>query len=506
MMQVYDRIILYGNKSTLLMLMIGGSIAIILECILRIYKQKISHRISSLGETADSYRLLSKILFGNRAKIKQIGVYKVVDTLKYISEIRKYQMNEVIQAIMDLPFLIVYLGILAYFNKWLAVYNIIILAILYLLVRFIIKKDEAKSINEAEQQTVIEEFYVNSLSELSNIKAINLEKNITTSFFKLQSDLQIFNFKAKFFKSLVLTTTNTLALASLLGTVVIGAMIVVDQSMTIGGLTACTLIAGRLMQPVYSLIQFLTKFEDIWKKSQLINDVMIIEDTDHVGIETNLDGSLELRKLGVYKNKEPVFEELNFEFEKGKSYGLKDNKSFDIYPLFETILGINKAYEGSLKYSGLEFKKISTSSIRRAIQVLEIQNSFFNGTVLENITLFSKNEELGIVCANIVGLDSTVNELKDGYRTNIKFDNLEAIPATIYHKILLARILYLRPKILLIDKIELEFEADAMKSLFKIIKLLEGEMTVIWNCTSSKILSRMNYELTYQNKKIRIVV
>lgn len=499
LMQIYDRIIAHENKSTLVALIVGGTVAIFIEAFLKFYKGKLLNRLSSEEEFSLSIILLKKVLFSNPKSQKDIKASKLTEGIESLNQIRQVKINDALNALFDLPFLFFYVLALYFLNVQIAVFNAIVIIITITMMFFFTRRESKQKKTWLQLKNEELEFQSEILLKSNIIKSISLEKILYNQFWDLKGKLQTYHHKEKIYSSIITATTQSLSLICLLGTVLLGAFNATEGRITIGGLTACTLIAGKIMQPVFSLIRYWIRIPEVRIRTDELLDIYNIPqitqtEKNHL---KDVEKVLSIKNLTIKDGENLIFNDMRFKFDPHQIYMLKNFSANEVEKFFETLIFEFEEHRNTIFINGTALEKIANSDLRKTIFYIPKEGDFFNGTILENISLFSENNQLAELCASLLSLDSYYNELKDGYETTLNTEALENLPISLLQRIQLARALYFRPKILLIDKIDQDMDQETKEIFKNTLHRLKTEMTIIF-------ASDLNYENTFYDFDLRL--
>lgn len=120
--------------------------------------------------------------------------------------------------------------------------------------------------------------------------------------------------------------------------------------------------------------------------------------------------------------------------------------------LLQLLSGLYNDFEGSINYNDIPLRSLDLESLRAYIGDYSTQEHIFRGTISENISLGHPEVSLEDVIrtAQTVGLSSFVQRLPNGYETMLLPEGRN-IPQHIRTKIILARCLVFRPRLLTVE-------------------------------------------------------
>ncbi|MEI9899801.1 MAG: ATP-binding cassette domain-containing protein [Hyphomicrobium sp.] len=103
------------------------------------------------------------------------------------------------------------------------------------------------------------------------------------------------------------------------------------------------------------------------------------------------------------------------------------------------------------------------------------------GTVLNNLTMFRDGEgiEAAEAVANLMGLDEDINRLPRGYHTRLGEAATEALPPGLTQRIVVARAVASRPRLIIIDQANSSFDQRGDRMLARGFSSLKGSVTTI---------------------------
>ncbi len=241
------------------------------------------------------------------------------------------------------------------------------------------------------------------------------------------------------------------------GLLVLGCILVINREINIGQFVASEIVIILIMSAVEKVIIKLDTVYDALTSLDKLGQVtdLPLEDEGGLDIQDKTPGlAIHLRNL-KYR-----YPHLNDYIIKGISLDIKASERICIggfngsgkSTLSNLLLGMYEQYEGSIAYNSLSMRDLKKSSLRRLIGDNTSKEQLFDGTMLENITLGLSSVPIEDVvwATEVVGLTNFIHALPQGLQTHLTGGSMR-LPASVARKVIIARCLVLRPKMLLID-------------------------------------------------------
>ena len=234
----------------------------------------------------------------------------------------------------------------------------------------------------------------------------------------------------------------------------IGALLVLDGKITMGYLVTATNLINFTLQPVQIISQSISKIIGAKCIHQRLLKILTEHvDEKQINHDVDLNGDLLLENVSFsYPNvQEKTLQHCTYRFEFGKKYAIAGASGSGKSTLAKLLTCLYREYDGTISYGGTDIQAISSSSYARIIAMIPQRVFLFNGSIADNITLFSHcwddNEILAI--AEKAGLSDLISKLPNGIHTTILDNNLSGGQA---QRIGIARALIREPKILIADE------------------------------------------------------
>ncbi len=263
------------------------------------------------------------------------------------------------------------------------------------------------------------------------------------------------------FKVLVRQYTMMIGLKALivLGLLAVGGFLVMEQQMNIGQFVAAEVIIILILSSVEKIIMSLETIYDVLTSVEKMGFVTDLQLERHGGVDIieNLEeGGLEIEIDNVSfqypKSKRKTLSNISLEVKKGEKIMICGTNGSGKSSLLRLMAGLYHEYEGSVKFNGVALKRVDLKSLHSIIGDSLSHELLFEGTVLENITVGRTNATLENVRWAIknLHLDHYINSLDLGLDTFLQPEGRN-LPESIVQKLLLARSIADKPRLLLVE-------------------------------------------------------
>lgn len=173
-----------------------------------------------------------------------------------------------------------------------------------------------------------------------------------------------------------------------------------------------------------------------------------------------------------------ILKDFSFEVRTGEQVTLSGRTGAGKSTIFKLILGLYRPDRGSVTIGGVNSADIPDKAKRRLFGYVEQSFRMVPGTVKDQITLFDESVTMDEVkkAAELTGLDDTIMSLPDGYDTKCTADIFSQGQ---WQLLSIARAAAAQPKLLLLDEITANLDADTEKTVLSALKRVSENRTVI---------------------------
>lgn len=213
--------------------------------------------------------------------------------------------------------------------------------------------------------------------------------------------------------------------------------------------------------------------------------------------------TLELKDLNFrFPGKSLLLKRINMHFEKGQMSTIFGEIGCGKSTLISVLQRFYPFESGEICINGSNWTSLSVSAWRNQIGVVTQHVKLFNGTILENICLQEyPNVQHVIDFCRETGLDSFINEFQQSYATIIN-ENSTNLSGGQQQLIALARALYQKPQVLLLDEATAAMDRRTEQFVFKLLQQKKKEMIIIFVTHRVQLARHTDFIYVIENKQI----
>lgn len=284
-----------------------------------------------------------------------------------------------------------------------------------------------------------------------------------------------------------------------LGLLLLGGILVIEQQMNIGQFVAAEIIILLVINSVEKMMSGFETIYDLLTSLEKIAQVTDLELDNEGGIQLNgetggLSVNLNRVSYGYPDENKTVISNISLEIESAERLVITGQNDSGKSTLLYLIGGLFEPASGSISMDDIPVKNYCPESLRSRIGGYLRDESLFEGTLLENITLGRENATFENVrwAVESLGLRNVINQLPKGYDTRVVPQGRQFSKSTVA-KILIARSIVDRPRLLLLENSFSVFAEDERKQLLEFLLDPQHQWTVLLTSSQPLKLEGLKY-------------
>ncbi|MEO5341359.1 MAG: peptidase domain-containing ABC transporter [Magnetococcus sp. MYC-9] len=485
LIQVYDRILPNESLSTLGWLVVGVMVALLLEAVLRVARTYLSGWMGIHFELQVGGGAFNRLTSTSITEFERDGLGTHLDRLNAVNTLREFYSGNAFQVMLDLPFAVLFIGAIAYLAGYVALVPLLavvgfLLSVLMAKKRFRKALDNRHLANDRRQNFLIE-----SLSGIHTVKSMGMEELMSRRHERLQETTAETSLAVSLWSMSPMVLGAFFSMLTMFGVVGLGASYVIDGTLTIGGLSGVTLLAGRALQPVQSAASFLLRFSDMQLARERFAGLVAMASRtvdQRFALPDPVRGEITLENVTFrFSPKHPlILDNLSVTVHAGETVGIKGDSASGKSTLLYVIMGALAPISGTVKLDGCDLQYCDNSRLGDVIAYLPQVGVLFQGTILENLTMFrDQRRDAALKAAEMLGLDYVVARMPMGFDTVVGKESQDFLSGGVKQRISIARALVPNPPVLLFDEANVAMDAQGDALLKKVLQQLKGRCTIV---------------------------
>jgi len=301
--------------------------------------------------------------------------------------------------------------------------------------------------------------FMESLYGISTIKALNLKERRSKHWLNINIEACNAGIKQTRFDMMFGGINTLISSIDQVAILWLGALMVVDNKMTLGMFMAFNAYRGQFSQRASSLVDLFMQLRMLSLHNERISEIVFSEPEAELPsrrvFEENVGIKLEVDNISYQYDpfSQPVFANLSLTVSPGESVALIGPSGVGKTTLLKVMCGLLSPTTGKVLADNLDITKIGLNNFRQSAVCVLQEDRLFSGSIFENICGFEDNgdQDFVIECARRSNIHDEIMKMPMGYETIIGELGL-GISGGQKQRLLIARALYRKPSILFMDE------------------------------------------------------
>lgn len=469
MLQVYDRVLASRSMPTLVVLTLLVCAIYAFYAAIETMRGRMAIRIANVIEKSLGARLVAAALYVRMTA----GTAPGADPLRDSESVRQFVSGAGPMALMDLPWLPVYVAIVFAVDPllgWLAVFGA--LAMLVLMVA-----NEILSVRPSRDATIAQALRQRQADDIRNnaatVLAMGMLGDMQDRWQAATADLlgvqRVAGDRVVFFSSII-KGLRFLLQSAVLG---LGAYLVIRGEMTGGLMIAASIVTSRALAPVEQVVGqwrgFVAARQSYGRIKQMLAALPRRDRETQLPLPTR---SVNVRQLatGPMGGKASLLSGVSFDLQAGDALGVLGPSGSGKTSLVQAVVGAWPSHSGEIRLDGTLLRHFDPAQFSGMMGYLPQRVDLFQGTVAQNIARFRPDATATeiIAATKAASIHELIGALPNGYDTQVG-EQGEALSAGQRQLVGLARALFRQPFLVVMDEPNSNLDADGDAALTQAI-------------------------------------
>tara|TARA_X000001036_G_scaffold210692_1_gene197902 strand:- start:1863 stop:3233 length:1371 start_codon:yes stop_codon:yes gene_type:complete len=269
--------------------------------------------------------------------------------------------------------------------------------------------------------------------------------------------------------------------------VLVGVYLINEGSLSMGGLIGCVILSGRAMAPLAQVAGLLTRFSQSRESLRQLDDLMKknVERPagKHFITQPHIQGKVEFRDVifNYPGQSTPAVNGLNFTIKPGEKVGVIGAVGSGKTTLERLLINLYEPTSGSVQIDGTDVRQIDPGDLRRNIGAVQQSPQLFYGSVRDNITMGHETapDHAVLKAAELSGVMEFLKNSSAGLDTQVG-ERGEALSGGQRQAVAIARALLYDPPILILDEPTASMDpASESRLKQRLLKVCENKTTIL---------------------------
>ena len=421
-MNVYDRIIPNRAVSSLWVLAIGVVLAFAIDFALRIARSSL---LDELGRKLDLK--LSEKIFGKLVNMPLSGrtgdTGRLVRRVSEFEVVRDFFASTTAVLLVDLVFLVVFVGLIAVLAGWLAMVPLVIIMVMFFAGQILQRKMISATLDAQVDAGLQHSLLVEAISGAETLKATAAEGRVIGRWRNLARMSAQTQERLRHLNATAVTLANVCQQMTSIALVIGGFYMFDAGKISMGAIIAIVMLAGRSLAPAGQLAFLMTRGRQAMTVLESLGGLMEKEDERSFGsrsvVPTVREGHIKLEDVNfAYPgSSREALSELNLEIKPGEKIAIIGRVASGKSTLGRLLCGLYYPDAGSVLIDGLDNRQYRPINLRSQLRFVGQDAELFSGSIKDNLLMGAPNadDEALIDALRRVGADEFLGRDDGGF-------------------------------------------------------------------------------------------
>ncbi|HMV16653.1 MAG TPA: type I secretion system permease/ATPase [Zoogloea sp.] len=484
-MTVYDRVVPNRAVETLWVLAVGTALLLCFDFALRTLRAYI---VDTAGKRIDvqlSARIMERVL-GLRMEARPASVGSFAANLRAFEGVRDFIASATVTTLIDLPFVLLFLLAMAWISPWLMIPPVV--GILVVLFVTLIAQDKMHALTETTYRAGAQRnaTLVESLVGLETLKTLAAEGLIQRQYERATLFIAQIGGRLKLLSAGTVNFAQFMQQFVSVAVIIVGVYELADAKMSLGGIIAASMLAGRTMAPLGQVAGLLMQYHNARTALETVEGHMQlpVERPDGANFvhRPAFRGEIEFKDVSfAYPGRDQAaLHTISFRLQAGEKVAIIGRIGSGKTTIEKLILGLYQPTAGAVLIDGIDARQVDPAELRRAIGFVPQDVTLFYGSLKQNIAMGAPfaDDAAVLAAAELAGVKEFADAHPQGFDMPIG-ERGESLSGGQRQAVAIARAVLNDPPILLLDEPSSSMDHQSEEQLKQRLRAFAAGKTIV---------------------------
>jgi ATP-binding cassette, subfamily C, bacterial exporter for protease/lipase len=478
MLQVFDRVLLSGNTLTLLAL---TGVAVLFFLVMGLAEWLRARLLVRAGARFDD-RLNARVFNATFEARLRGSSTNPLQSLNDLTSLRQFITGSGVFAVMDLPWVTVYLAVLFLMHPVLG-WTSLAFCVVQLALALVTHRLTSQRLKQTQELNLESHGYLQAkLRNAETVEALGMLGNLRRQWLSVHERHNLAHANTAEMTRRVQAVTKFVQYTQQSLVLAVGALLALDGAISAGAMIAANALMNNALRPLSTVVQLWNQYIDSAAAYRRLETVLQAHPERQGNPASGaLTGAIALRGLQatVPGRPKPILDGLDATIEPGEIIAVVGPSGAGKSTLARCLVGIWPDIQGEVLLDGQPLQRWSREDLGPQIGYLPQDIEMFDGTIAENIARFADLPAAAVIeAAQRTGIHEMILRLPKGYDTPMG-DAGSLLSGGQRQRIGLARAIVGQPRIVVLDEPNANLDDAGEAALIQTVRDLKARGSTV---------------------------
>ena len=421
-MAVYDRVIPHMAFDTLWALSIGMGLALAADLALRHVKLRLIDSLAAEISHVAQIRFFRHLVFGSMVGLPRTSA-AVTPAIRDLEGYCQLIPLSFISLAIDLPFVIITTIILATIAGSVAIVPIagtIIIALIFFIAHLVGHSHLQPYLGQMRAQS---NMVTETIEGLETVKTSTAETFILNRWERLADSSAFASHAARLASGMAQHWASTISQLMTIGALVLGVYEISINAMTVGALSASTMLIGRLIGPI---MQMTAQIQRLLQARKTLEPIRMVFNSDleragdgAAALSVAIEGQFDFVDVGhrYHGSQLPSLSNITLSIKPGERVGIIGRIGCGKSTLLRLMVRLLEPTSGAIRLDGRDLRQAAPRELRRRFSFVSQDSTLFDDTLTANLLLGHEKTDPKVIeeAVTISGVAGFAGRSPEGY-------------------------------------------------------------------------------------------